>query len=86
MLGALPGARFVYQGATVDALLPETKRWRVDVTDQAALDRALEAEVSHFGGRPESQRLLAQAIDTTRANFDASELRRERSHRGRHRL
>jgi len=74
MLGALPGARFVYQGATVDALLPETKRWRVDVTDQAALDRALEAEVSHFGGRPESQRLLAQAIDTTRANFDASAL------------
>lgn len=75
LLGTLPGARgSVYQGLTVDPLLPEAKRWKTTVTDGPALDRALAAEISHFGGQPDPAQLVTQAVSSTRAGFDASDL------------
>lgn len=76
LLGALPEGRGeVYQGVTVDALLPEAKRWRLEVSDREGLDRALEAEIRRFGGTPRAPRgLVAQAIDATRAGYAADDL------------
>ncbi len=77
LLGTLPGAHgSVYQGTTVDPLLPEAKRWRTTVTNQPLLDQALEAEISHFGGAtPGSEaQLPTHAVSATRAGFDGDEL------------
>jgi hypothetical protein len=39
-----------YQGEVVDALLPKTRRWRLQVTDANALTAAVADEVHHLGG------------------------------------
>ena len=74
LLGTLPeGKGLVYQGITVDPLLPQAKRWSTTVGDRAGLDRALGAEIQHFGGTPR-EALVAQAIAATRGGFSGADL------------
>jgi hypothetical protein len=76
LLGAMagPGAPS-YQGAMVDALLPEARRWRVLVTDEVAMRAAVGDELVRIGGaRPSEGAFLEQAIAGTRASFGASDL------------
>jgi predicted CXXCH cytochrome family protein len=67
-----PGAP-VYQGTTVDRLLPEALRTRVEVTDASALARAVADELRALGATPEPA-TATQAIRATRARFKGRHL------------
>ena len=67
-----------YQGAWVDPLLPEARRWRYVVTDPGALERALAGEMTAIGAAPASGGsaldVLTQTMSATRTAFDAKDL------------
>jgi predicted CXXCH cytochrome family protein len=75
-LGALaPPSVGPYQGEVVDPLLPPARRLHVEVTDAAALERALGDEVALLRGRghaPEHPS-AADALRATRAAFTAAQ-------------
>ena len=80
LVGELAGrAAKRYQGLVVDALLPEGRRWRYEVTDRAALDAALEGELHALGAEARARDSrgrgrLVETVDATRARFDAAHL------------
>jgi predicted CXXCH cytochrome family protein len=74
IFGALAGPSVgPYQGEVVDPLLPADKRVSLRVTDRAALDRALGAEIVRLGAKPVGE-LLPEAVRATRAMFTAKKL------------
>ncbi|MBX3188797.1 MAG: hypothetical protein KF819_17395 [Labilithrix sp.] len=69
VLGAIAGpAAKAYQGEVVDPLLPKEKRAAFEVTDDAALSRALEGELSRIGVKRKSPSAL-DAVTATRRAF-----------------
>jgi len=80
LLGTLAGpATPAYQGELVDPLLPEARRWKYEIADEAALRRALEDEVALLRGKRASLPgsigdALGRAVQTTRAGFDERHL------------
>jgi len=77
IFGALagPGSK-PYQGEVVDALLPPERRWSFEITDEAALARALDAELAllHGGAAKPDERPIEHAVKITRARFNESHL------------
>ncbi|CAN5749642.1 hypothetical protein BH09MYX1_BH09MYX1_08000 [soil metagenome] len=63
-----------YQGVTVDPLLPPEKRWRVEVSDQGAIDDALDAETTRLIGASGGSSRIDVAISATRDGFHADDL------------
>jgi predicted CXXCH cytochrome family protein len=80
LLGELAGSSAKrYQGVVVDALLPDARRWRYEVTDRVALDAALASELHALGVDANAhgsrgRARLVETVDATRARFDASHL------------
>ncbi len=76
MFGALAPGSKPYQGEVVDALLPEARRWRYDVLDPGALERAIDGEVAQLGGgrAQPGEEPAARAVRETRARFDERHL------------
>jgi hypothetical protein len=66
-----------YQGEVVDALLPKSRRWRLQVTDANALAAAVGDEVQHLGAATlaaEAPAALRQGINEMRRRFAAEQL------------
>lgn len=82
MLGALAGAGArTYQGETVDALLPEERRWKFEVTSEDRLRDELAKEIGFLhGASPEVEAALSphdtlvKTINATQANFGEKQL------------
>jgi hypothetical protein len=74
LLGALSDPKIgPYQGEVVDPLLPAERRARYDVTDAAALHRAVADELGVLGVRGRTQE-PGELLRATRAKFDGSHL------------
>ncbi len=82
LLGAVVGrghGYHPYQAEQVDWLLPDDRRSRVGVTDDALFARAVSDEVTRLGGRPvdagqDAKALARGAIDVVRSGFDGTSL------------
>jgi predicted CXXCH cytochrome family protein len=80
LLGAFapkgPRGAPAYQGALVDATLPEDRRWDYEITDDSALASSLRDELSAFGASASGSgpRMIAGAIAATRAGFRGEHL------------
>ena len=80
LLGTLAGPSTpAYQGELVDPLLPEARRWKYQITDDAPLRRAIADELSLLRRKPVPvdgpiADVLSRAVQTTRAAFDEHNL------------
>jgi len=80
MLGALAGPRArPYQGEQVERWLPPERRLAMRVTDDAAFERAADAEIAHLGGAPpaaggDARAVARRAIEVVRDGFDGGAL------------
>ncbi|MCA1663192.1 MAG: hypothetical protein LC659_02770, partial [Myxococcales bacterium] len=74
LLGALSDPKIgPYQGEVVDPLLPVERRARYEITDAAALRRAVADELGVIGARPRAQE-ASDLLRAIRAKFDGSHL------------
>lgn len=75
VLGALADPKLgPYQGEVVDPLLPVERRARWEVTDAAALERAVADELRVLGARATAHAGAAELLRSVRARFDGSHL------------
>jgi hypothetical protein len=75
VLGALSDAKIgPYQGEVVDALLPVERRARWEVTDAAALERAVGDELRVLGAHATAHAGAGDLLRNVRARFDGSHL------------